>query len=118
MAIALRTPSSPTNLPACDSGSCATAEQSRPASFAAAVREWTAALAVDAVDVADPSLDRSARTTGSKSYRPLAILWPVSTGQVQQILQIASKHGIGIHPIPAGRTGATAMPARLAPIKC
>jgi 4-cresol dehydrogenase (hydroxylating) len=49
------------------------------------------------------SLSRSARTTGSQSNRPLAILSPVSTAQVQQILEIASKHGIGVHPISRGK---------------
>jgi 4-cresol dehydrogenase (hydroxylating) len=74
-----------------------------PATFDAAVREWSAALGQAAVNLADASLSRSARTTGSQSNRPLAILSPVSTAQVQQILQIASKHGIGVHPISRGK---------------
>ena len=56
-----------------------------------------------AVNLADAALSRSARTTGSQNNRPLAILTPVSTAQVQAILEIALRHGIGVHPISRGK---------------
>lgn len=78
-------------------------EAGPPAAFAAAVGEWTAALGAAAVDLADGTLDRSARTTGFKSNRPLAILTPTTTARVQDVLRIATKHGIGVHPISRGK---------------
>lgn len=103
MATALRIQGTQASRLACNSRTCTTADTSPPASFNEALAEWTAALGPAAVDVTDPSLDRSARTTGSKSYRPLAILCPASTEQVQKALQIATKHCIGVHPISRGK---------------
>ena len=74
-----------------------------PARFEAAAREWAEAIGPGAVDRADPTLDRFARTTGSQSHRPLAILSPACTAHVQQVLRTATRHGIGVHPISRGK---------------
>lgn len=75
----------------------------RAAGFAPALREWTAALGGRAVETGDAVLSRYARTTSTASHRPLAVLSPTSAGEVQRALQIASKHGVGVHPISRGK---------------
>jgi 4-cresol dehydrogenase (hydroxylating) flavoprotein subunit len=74
-----------------------------PAALPAALREWAAALGNDGIETGDSVLSRYARTTATASNRPLAILFPTSTAHVQRALQIASKHGIGVHPISRGK---------------
>lgn len=74
-----------------------------PAGFEAAAKEWSDALGHAAVDQTEQSLNRYARTTGSQSHRPLAILSPESTVHVQHVLRIATKHRIGVHPISCGK---------------
>lgn len=74
-----------------------------PPGFAAAIHEWAAALGDVAIETDAAVLSRYARTTSTASNRPLAILSPTSTHQVQRALQIASKHGVGVHPISRGK---------------
>lgn len=81
-------------------GSQAPAE---PAQFAEALSAWSQTIGAAYVDVAPPILDRYGRTTGPRASRPLAVLHPDSTSQVQQIVKIAARFGIGIHPISRGK---------------
>ena len=48
-------------------------------------------------------LDRYERSTGTQSYRPLAVLRPSTPLQVQQIVKIAAAHRIAIHAISKGK---------------
>ncbi|HEY2587460.1 MAG TPA: FAD-binding oxidoreductase [Tepidisphaeraceae bacterium] len=79
------------------------ATASVPADFAAAAREWAAALGEGGIETGEQALARYARTTATTSNRPLAILFPTSTAHVQRALQIASAYGIGVHPISRGK---------------
>jgi 4-cresol dehydrogenase (hydroxylating) len=71
--------------------------------FSAAVRSWIAALGSQYVDVTDSSRDRYGRTSGTHGIRPTAILRPASTAEVAQVLRIASRHCIAVHPISIGK---------------
>jgi 4-cresol dehydrogenase (hydroxylating) len=75
-----------------------------PASrWQAAVNAWSAALGERAVTVAAEVLDRYGRTTGTQAHRPVAVLHPETTSQVQQILAIAADHEIPVYPISKGK---------------
>src|SRR6185437_14175131 len=74
-----------------------------PAQFAEALSAWAEAIGAAFVDVAQPILDRYGRTTGPRAAHPLAVLHPDSTAQVQQIVKIAARFGIGIHAISRGK---------------
>src|SRR5688572_4416346 len=43
------------------------------------------------------------RTTGTISCRPVAVLYPESTSQVQAALRVAVQFGVGVHPISRGK---------------
>jgi 4-cresol dehydrogenase (hydroxylating) flavoprotein subunit len=69
----------------------------------AALREWAEVLGREHVQVADAVRDRYARTTGAAGRRPAAVLYPSSTAEVQQVMRIASKYGVTVHPISKGK---------------
>ena len=43
------------------------------------------------------------RTTGTLSCRPVAVLYPQSTSQVQAAMRVAVQFGVGVHPISRGK---------------
>src|SRR5690349_17558848 len=78
-------------------------DASLPETFRSAAAAWAKALGESQVDVSSVVLDRYARSTGTRTYRPLAILRPTNTAQVQQIVKIAGEHRIPIHAISKGK---------------
>ena len=69
----------------------------------AAAREWTKALGEDAVRTDAATLGRYARTTGVQPVPPLAVLYPRTVEQVQQIVCTAQSLQIPLYPISKGR---------------
>jgi 4-cresol dehydrogenase (hydroxylating) flavoprotein subunit len=68
-----------------------------------ALAAWAEAVGVDHVQFDDNTVERYARTTGPKPTRPLAVLTPASTQQVQRVVQIAGRFGLSVYPISRGR---------------
>ncbi|GGY05193.1 FAD-binding protein [Massilia dura] len=68
-----------------------------------ALAAWRRLLGEDRVLVDAPTLDRYAASTSSWSTRPLAILRPVSTDEVAQVVRTATEHRVPLYPISAGR---------------
>ncbi|MFO7973097.1 MAG: FAD-binding oxidoreductase [Candidatus Hydrogenedentota bacterium] len=72
-------------------------------SLQGAVNAWTAVLGGPNVCTDGETLDRYARTTQDVAPRPGCILFPESTGQVQEIVRIAGQYGVVVYPISRGR---------------
>lgn len=68
-----------------------------------ALRAWVEAIGSEFVQADDAVRDRYARSTASAGARPLAVLYPASTEEVQQIVRIASRFGIAVYPISRGK---------------
>jgi 4-cresol dehydrogenase (hydroxylating) len=77
--------------------------QTAPAAMDQALSEWRGVLGDQHVKSDPATLARYARTTSVKPRPPAAVLYPDSTQQVREILGIASKHKIGVHPISRGK---------------
>ncbi|MCP4646040.1 MAG: FAD-dependent oxidoreductase, partial [bacterium] len=71
--------------------------------IASAIHEWRQALGDDKVSAEAASLDEYARTTMVRGTRPCCILWPTTTGEVQEIVRVASKHGVVVYPLSRGK---------------
>src|SRR5258706_2338369 len=74
-----------------------------PIDVQAALRAWADVIGTGHVKADPQNRDRYARTTGLYAHRPLAILYPESTAQVQEALRIAATFHIGVHPISRGK---------------
>src|SRR5258706_6829760 len=74
-----------------------------PIDVQAALRAWADVIGTGHVKADPHNRDRYARTTGLHAHRPLAILYPESTAQVQEALRIAAAFRIGVHPISRGK---------------
>lgn len=70
---------------------------------AEALEAWRQVLGAEHVLADDSARDRLSRTTGTSSTRPLAVLRPDSTEEVQEIVRIASRFGVALYPISRGR---------------
>lgn len=68
-----------------------------------AIREWAHALGADNVAADSAVLDRYAYTTQDRGTRPVCILFPRTTAEVQAVVRIASAHGVVIYPISRGK---------------
>jgi 4-cresol dehydrogenase (hydroxylating) len=68
-----------------------------------ALREWTAVIGAEHVKADGATRDHYGRTTGLEAHRPLGVLYPQTTAQVQEILRIASARRIGVYPISRGK---------------
>jgi len=68
-----------------------------------AVQGWTKVLGADAVSVEPALLDRYARSTQVIGTRPLCVLYPRTTAEVQEVVRIASAHGVVVYPISRGK---------------
>ena len=71
------------------------------------VAKWVSAaveaLGTDAVDTTQATLARLARSTSARPIAPVAVAYPTSAGQVQQLVRLASEHRVPLHPISRGR---------------
>jgi len=67
-----------------------------------AVREWMEAMGAENVAADDATRDRYARTTQDAGTRPLCVLYPRSTAEVQAAVRIAANHHIALYPISRG----------------
>jgi 4-cresol dehydrogenase (hydroxylating) len=74
-----------------------------PARLEQALAAWRDILGPEHVKADDPTRDQYARTTGVQGHRPLAVLYPDTTAQVQAVLRMASQSRIGVHPISRGK---------------
>jgi 4-cresol dehydrogenase (hydroxylating) len=70
--------------------------------LASALEAWVAVLGAGAVDTTERTLGRYARSASSLELRPSAVLYPRSTGEVQRIVEIASRERIPLHAISRG----------------
>jgi 4-cresol dehydrogenase (hydroxylating) len=70
---------------------------------ASALSDWRTSLPDDCVSDAPELLDRYARTTGIRSTRPLAVLFPRSTEDTVSLVRIAFRHRVPLHPISKGK---------------
>ena len=70
---------------------------------ASALAEWRSSLPDDCVSDTPDLLDRYSRTTGIRSTRPLAVLFPRSTEHTVSLVKIAFRHRIPLHPISKGK---------------
>lgn len=68
-----------------------------------AISQWRQALGDKNVETDGAVLDRYARTTQDHGTRPLCILYPHSTADVQAIVRIASDRGVVVYPISRGK---------------
>jgi len=68
-----------------------------------ALAAWVDVLGPEHVHADEAVRDRYARSTAPGGTRPLAVLYPGSTEQVLQVVQIASRFGIPLYPISKGR---------------
>jgi 4-cresol dehydrogenase (hydroxylating) len=68
-----------------------------------AVQGWTQALGAASVCVDGATLERYARTTQVIGTRPVCILYPRSTAEVQEVVRIAAAHGVVLYPISRGK---------------
>jgi 4-cresol dehydrogenase (hydroxylating) len=68
-----------------------------------AIAAWTQVIGPEHVKADAGTRDRYSRTTGFSAHRPLAIVYPDSTQQVQEILRISATYGIGVYPISRGK---------------
>ena len=69
---------------------------------APALAAWREALGPAHVDTADPTRDRYARSTQAAATRPLAVLRPGSTADVQAAVRVARDHGVALYPVSGG----------------
>jgi len=69
----------------------------------AALDEWRAALGEENVAADDATRDRYARTTQDVGTRPLCVLYPRTTEDVQAVVRIAAAHGVVVYPISRGK---------------
>ncbi|UGQ48556.1 FAD-binding oxidoreductase [Massilia endophytica] len=70
---------------------------------AEALRAWRSLLGDERVLDDAATLHRYAASTSSCSTRPLAVLRPRSTPEVQELVRIAAAHGTPLYPISTGR---------------
>jgi 4-cresol dehydrogenase (hydroxylating) len=68
-----------------------------------AVAAWIKVVGEGFVKADSATCDVYGRTTGIESRRPLAVVCPESTAQVQEVLRIASTYGVGVYPISRGK---------------
>lgn len=71
--------------------------------MSSAIDAWRAALGTDKVDDSPSTIDRYSRTTLPSATRPLCVLYPSSTEEVQAVVRIASEHRVVVYPISCGR---------------
>lgn len=71
--------------------------------MAHAVRQWVQLLGKKFVLNDELTIIKYSRTTGDVGTRPLAILYPISTEEVQEIVRIASHFKIALYPISRGK---------------
>ncbi len=70
---------------------------------AGALKAWVAALGRDHVVTDAAVLDHYARTTQDEGTQPLCVLNPANTGDVQEIVRIATEHQQVVYPISRGK---------------
>lgn len=76
----------------------------RHAESTQALQQWTSLLTPQWVVVGGPDLHRYSRTTGPNPVpHPIAVLYPQSTTEVQQIVKIASRFNVPLYPISRGK---------------
>jgi len=68
-----------------------------------AISRCIEALGFENVATDEETLQKYARTTGDKGTKPLAILFPISTVEVQKIVRIANLYALPVHPISRGK---------------
>lgn len=69
----------------------------------AAIEAWAAVVGEANVRTDAETLDRYARTTQDTAPRPACILFPETTGEVQEIVRVAGEKGVVVYPISRGR---------------
>lgn len=69
----------------------------------AAIKAWTAALGEEQVSANPAMLDRYGRTSQASAPRPSCVVHPRSTADVQEVVRIASQHGVVLYPISRGK---------------
>jgi len=67
------------------------------------VQEWKLALGAGSVAADEVTLARYARTTQDEGTRPIAILYPQSTADVQAAIRIASENRVTVYPVSRGK---------------
>ncbi|MBX3275593.1 MAG: FAD-binding protein [Sandaracinaceae bacterium] len=78
------------------------AAEAGPSSLERACREWTERLGAAHVIRAPEALAHAGRTTLPAAARPVAILRPTARAEVAEIVRIAARHRVPLHPISAG----------------
>jgi 4-cresol dehydrogenase (hydroxylating) len=68
-----------------------------------ALRAWAELLGAEYVRADDAARDRYGRSTAPSGTRPLAVLCPESTAEVQELVRIAGRFGIPLYPISKGK---------------
>ncbi|MBI5093344.1 MAG: FAD-binding oxidoreductase [Candidatus Hydrogenedentes bacterium] len=68
-----------------------------------AIKAWSAALGASGVAADNATLDRYARTTQVTGTRPVCVLYPRSTHEVQEIVRVAAAQGVVLYPISRGK---------------
>lgn len=65
--------------------------------------QWLDILGADKVAHDDATIDRYSRTTSPHGTRPLCVLYPTSTEDVQAAVRVANEAGVVVYPISRGR---------------
>ncbi|WP_083844162.1 FAD-binding oxidoreductase [Vreelandella stevensii] len=68
-----------------------------------ALQSWRIALGPEAVIDDRAELQRYTKDTSEFSSLPLAVLLPVTTAEVQELVRIAAMYNVPLHPISTGR---------------
>lgn len=79
------------------------ADHVRREDFLAAIEQWQNLLGRDHVRFDEQTLDRYSRCTLPWSTRPSAVLRPDGTNEVSELVKIAARYRIPLHPISRGK---------------
>ena len=71
--------------------------------LAAALDAWGGALGAEHIRTDEATLNRYGRGTATTTPKPLGVLYPSSTQEVQRVVQIAAENGIPLYPISKGK---------------
>lgn len=72
-------------------------------SFDDAARDWARILGPDRVLTDPADRARYARTTQAFAATPRAVVLPATTAEVAEVVRVAAREGVGLHPISTGK---------------
>src|SRR5438067_211340 len=74
-----------------------------PSGIREACQAWEDLLGAENAFFSGPTLSKFSRTSSPAAHSPIALLRPSSTEEVREILTIAVRFGIPVHPVSRGK---------------